>query len=307
MSTFVLLAPAELAERDRQEHVSNVRNYRPWTDAERDFLIETHSRLTAVEQAQQLGRDYDCLCYQRQKLRRDGLITPETRKYARPYTPEEDVQIAELAQRGYSIHRIARRLHRSYASMVSHVTMDLGGVRTLRGEETARVRNTTQVGELFSLHKGTINKWIRLGWLVAQRNGKTRSRPAIALITDEALMDFMARRDCWPAWSPGAITDPDWQAYARDLRSAGDWMNCSTIARQHGVRLSRIYAWFREGRVRGIQWMTYGREVLVWSGDVEVLIAQMQGYDWKPGSFLRRAARDANGYALPAHVERGAT
>lgn len=47
---------------------------RAWhpSDADRRFLIDTYATLTAVEQAARLGRDYDAVCFQRQRLLRAG-------------------------------------------------------------------------------------------------------------------------------------------------------------------------------------------------------------------------------------------
>lgn len=278
------------------------RTPRHLTDEEKAFLVRTHGYMTAVEQAAQLQVGYDVVCYQRQKLVRAGLIARETRAYGRPYTPDEDAQIGELVRQGMTIRRIARRLHRPFSSMVTHITMDMGGIRKLRScDETARVRNTTEVGQLFGLTKFTVRKWIRLGWLKASSSRKVKSRRPFALITDEALMEFMAKRDCWPAWHPTDITDPDWQIYGRDLRSAGDWVSCGEISRKYGIRIQRIYAWLRERRGVGIRVLRYGegkgRELLVWSSDVQALVAQIHAYDWEPGNFLRRAPRDAAGRA----------
>lgn len=301
MPQFLLLTPDELAARDRLFGAPR-RASRHLTEEERDFLIRTHGYMTAVEQAAQLQCDYDAVCYQRQRLIRAGRIARETRAYRRPYTPDEDAEIGELARQGLSIRRIARKLDRTFSSMVTHITMDLGGIQNLRScDETARVRTTTEVGELFGLTKNTVQKWIRLGWLKASSTRKAKGRRPVALITDEALLAFMDKRDCWPAWHPAAITDPDWQAHGRDLRRAGDWVMCAEIARTHDIRIARIYAWLRERRGQGITFLRYGegrgREMLVWSADVAALVEQIHGYDWEPGNFLRRAPRDAAGRA----------
>lgn len=265
------------------------RPHRHLTDEERDFLVRTHGTLTAVEQARHLKHDYDAVCFQRQRLIRAGLIAPHTRSYAPVYTDDDRARIVELAQAGYSVMRIGRALGRSYGSIV-HEIGRMGGIKQLRSDPTARVWTPAELGELFGLTKKTIDKWVRLGWIASTRNTAPRRgrQRTDRLITDEALQAFLGKREYWPAWHPADITDEDWRDYARDLRSAGDWVTCMEIARQHELVLARIYAWFRLRRDRGIQWMRYGREVFVWSTDVEALIAQIRAYDWTPGAYHRR-------------------
>ena len=119
----------------------------PWrpTRDQIKFLIETHTTLTAVEQAAQLRKDYDAVCYQRQRLLRTGLIAREDRTYARPYTAEDDREIRALAAEGRSVAQIAAALDRPVSSLVSHITEDLGGVSTLRGEVGSMVRTTSEL------------------------------------------------------------------------------------------------------------------------------------------------------------------
>ncbi len=256
----------------------STRTYTPrryWTQEERAFLVETHATLTAVEQAQALGRDYDVTCWQRQQLIRAGLITPHTRKYARIYTPDDDARIVELVQEGRSLRAISRELKRSYPSLYTHITQDLGGLKTLRGEPTSRVWSPLELANLFGLSRKTIQKWIQRGWIEVKRNkvGKLKHHKAPALITDEALQRFLERREHWPAWSPHTITDPDWKEHALEVRcnAGGEWVSMVAIARQCGIRLTRLYAWWRAGKLAELTTLVYGHEYFIWSTDVPKL------------------------------------
>lgn len=268
--------------------------YRPrvmWTDTERAFLISTHTTLSAVEQAKALGRDYDCLCFQRQRLIKAGLIEPSARKYGPPYTDADRSRIVELVQAGYSVSRIGRALNRPYGSIV-HEIAEMGGIKHLRSNPTARVWVPSELGTLFGLTKHTIDKWVRLGWIASTRNtaprrGRVRTD---RLITDEALLVFLAKRDYWPAWHPADITDPDWQEHARDLRRDGDWVASGMVARRYEIKPQRVWAWLREGRDEGIRALRYGMEWLVWSDDVAALVDQIRAYDWTRGAYKRRQA-----------------
>lgn len=276
----------------------NTENRRRWTDAERAFLVETHTTHTAVEQARALGRDYDTLCYQRQRLIKAGLIAPHTRRYARVYTPQEDATIVEMVQDGRSLAAIARRLGRSYSSLYSHIDADLGGLKALRCREVGAIRTPREVAQLFGYSRQTIRKWIDRGWLRVTRNrvGTYRLRKAPALIADDAIQTFMARRDLWPAWHPADITDPDWRDYGRALRAAagGHWVTLAAVAARSGVRLTRIYAWVRAGKLGDLDTLTYGMEILIWSTDVETLIARLRAdrYTGRRNRWQARAGRE---------------
>lgn len=253
----------------------------PWhpTRDQMKFLIETHTTLTAVEQAAQLRKDYDAVCYQRQRLLRAGVIAREDRKYARPYTPDDDREIRALIADGQTVAQIAKALERPLGSLRSHITEDLGGVSTLRGEIGSMVRTTTELGQLFGLNKATISKWIKRRWLKATRNEvfKTRNKQRPMLVTDADLMDFRRQRDYWPAWTPATITDPLWQTYAEDLRAqaGGEWIGAAVLARDLDVPIARLYAWFRQGKLNELTTLRYGVEYFLWSADVEQLRARI--------------------------------
>jgi hypothetical protein len=260
--------------------------YRPrvfWTDAERAFIVETHGSLTAKEQAQALKRDYDCLCYQRERLMQAGHLPPSQRKYARVFTDEDRERIVELTQAGYSVWRIARALKRSHGAIV-HEIAAMGGIKHLRSQEpSARVRVPAEVGILFSRTKHTVHKWVRLGWLASHRNARhSRVLHTCRLITDDMIQLFLAKRDYWPAWDVIEITDPDWQSYARDVRAqaGGDWVAMQTAARQTGLRVTQLYAWFRAGKLTCWRTLRYGQgkghECFLWSADIDAMAAAMR-------------------------------
>lgn len=256
---------------------------RPWTDQEHAFLITTHTTLRAVDQARQLGRDYDTVCWKRQTLIAAGHIAPHTRAYAPVFTDADRERIVELAQQGYSVARISRALKRTYASTI-HEIARLGGIRALRREETSRVRTPAEIGVLFTRTKHTVDKWVRLGWIDSTRNGRSvRSLRPCRLITDEGIQCFLAKRAYWPAWHPADITDPDWQAYAQEVReeAGGDWVPLKTVAHQTGIRHTHLCAWWRAGKLTRFTTLSYGtgargHEYFIWSADVPAVATAMR-------------------------------
>lgn len=264
------------------------RPHRPhWhpSDADRAFLVETYTTLTAVEQARRLGQDYNAVLYQRQRLIRAGLADRQRRFYRVPYTADDDARIVELAQQGACVRTIARQLGRSLGSLVTHIVLALGGIGRLRADELSRVRTSREVAALFGVTKRTANKWIDRGWLPATfdravRARRQASRRGHARVPDAQIQAFMAKRACWPAWHPSDIADPDWQQYARDVRDAagGRWVTIREIARASGLRHTRLYAWARKGKLDDLDVMTYDVEYLVWSADADKVVARIRAH-----------------------------
>lgn len=259
------------------------RSPRKLSDAELAFIVETHGTLSAVEQARQLDMDYDCLCWRRGQMIRQGLIAPATRAYAPIFTAADRERIRELAQAGYSVTRIGRALGRSYGSIV-HEIGRMGGIKALRSDPLSRVRTPAEVGMLFDLSKRTIDKWVALKWIGSSRNTAPRKhrRRTDRLITDDAILLFMERREHWPAWDPSRITDADWRDHAKDLRAAagGEWLGLAEVAQRTGLRYAQISRWFRTGRLAGYRVVRYGKNkgyaCYIWSADVDAITARMR-------------------------------
>lgn len=124
---------------------------------------------------------------------------------------------------------------------------------------------------VFSTTATKVRRWLRSGALVGQRN-RTEKRRAPqqrkVLITEQAVLDFLAVRAEWPSYDPADITDPDLRAEALRLRAeaGGHWLKLADWARARGYTPAAAQQWVAAGVLPAI---TYGRVLYGWSADLD--------------------------------------
>lgn len=247
---------------------------RLWTPDEDAYLVQTNATRTVAQQAARLGRSRGAVLQRRSRLLRGGAFSSQDRKRHRPWTADELERLRELIAQGLSSRTIAHKLKRSQRAIQDRAHT-LGGLQAFRCDPLARVWTTPAIAALLGVSKSTVAVWRVRGWLPHVRvEPGTRGRPAF--ITDDQLMTFLADKRYWPAWSPALMTDPDWRAYAEDLRRDGDWISSKQAAARLGLTMRSFQRRRTWGDVADVQALRYGREMLFWGPDVERLARGQQ-------------------------------
>lgn len=161
-----------------------------------------------------------------------------------------DNDIIDALASGASVRQLALQLGRGKHSIYEMLYRRGLGVQRLR-RGTVAVRTLNQVASLFGVHTGRVERWIRRGWLKhgPQDNATRRIRRRYTLIADTAIMEFMTKRNAWPSWEAERIADPDWQDYARHVRSAGTWVRVTDMLRTQGYDPGGACTLIRRGRI----------------------------------------------------------
>lgn len=243
-----------------------------WTSAEDQILIATHATCTVARQAAKLGRTLNSVRQRRARLQRQGLLPGTQRAYNRAWTDDEDAEAYALLAQGFSVPQVARRLKRTIGSIY-----DRQNILAARNQDGAQVRSANAAAQLLGVSQPTLVSWIDRGWLRATRNrasarrGRKSIRPEY-LITDDAIMLFIANRETWPAWEAKWIADPDWRAYADEQRrdAGGRWMTTKEIAYQLRVASTTVLDWYQRGTMAGVATVVYQHRFF-WSADIEHL------------------------------------
>lgn len=171
------------------------------------------------------------------------------------WTREETDQLRHLVRCGWSVRRIAGVLNRGMDSIYKKALREAGGIAELRRGLFA-VRNARETAHLLGISESALLLAIRYGWLRAHRNyGRLgrRAQGLTFLIGDEALEEFLARREAWTIWSPEQIADEDWRYHAEQVRAkaGGIWLSVPALAdKLHiGERAAQYYMrrWKRTG------------------------------------------------------------
>lgn len=239
-----------------------------WRPDEDEYLIRTYATLTGQQQADELQRDYGIVIDRRSLLIRAGRIDPHQRKVDPLWSKDEDAKLLELLTEGLPLARIATRLHRTHCAVMCRCKK-IGGVPWLRRPKDGhQVRTIDEVAALFGSHEGQVHRWIDDGWLVAQQNRKKRG--SHWLITDAALMDFIANRLTWFAWKAERITDPDWKAHAlwERERARGRWLTTQQAGQRIGKSKTFVLRQIEAGKLPAIR---HGQQrYYIWSADIKV-------------------------------------
>lgn len=260
-----------------------------WTATEDLYLTETDARLTAAQQADQLGRSVNSVIQRRDRLIREGRLL-----HKRPrWTAEQDEELFQLVEAGLSLPRLAKTLQRSPQAITGRLWALGTSLSHERNSGAVRTRSATQVAQLLGVSTFLVLQWIRGGDLPATKNrgAVSRSAPqqrrrhlyrmrqnaagtarytrptAWYLISDEHLMTFLSNRLCWMLVDPAHITDPDWRTFAEQARqyANGTWWTTHDLAAHLGVERRAAGSRLSRGCYPGVK--KYG-SWYVWSADV---------------------------------------
>lgn len=198
---------------------------------------------------------------------------------SRRWTESEDMLVETMLQQGSSVVAVAQKTRRTYAGVRTRLVRNGSSIRKERARPASEVRNRGQVAALFGVCPMTAHRWITLGWLAARRNGAWSRRKAVRhdlhyLITDDALMEFIDRRETWVSWDAAKITDADWREYAMEIRASarGEWVLLKDFARSLGRPYTTVFGWWQRGLMDRLTMLRHGRQVYIWSADLKTFI-----------------------------------
>lgn len=186
----------------------------------------------------------------------------------RPWQPEDDERLVDMIRDGLSAVKIAAALGRGINATYDRAAKH-GGFDLLRSGPIA-TRNAQEVALLFGVPHPVVCKWIAAKYLKARRNkSRHQSRFGHYLIHDDALLDFLDRRETWMDYTPEQIADPDWCEAARAARAKqpGRWLTPGEVALQTGYDSSAVHKWIRKKQIPALRRV---RIYFVWSADLAV-------------------------------------
>jgi hypothetical protein len=188
----------------------------------------------------------------------------------RAWTPEEDARLVEMAQQGALAWQIARELDRSVTSIRLRCKRQHGSLCALRAYWYAPL-SARQTATLFGFAAvNTVTRWIDNGWIEARcvyTSPKRRGpRNKEFRISQDAILDFIGKREHWMRWKPERITDPHIRDEALRLRAEanGHWIRMSDWAEERGYTNDAAQRWIRLGYLTGVRLNAW----YVWSEDL---------------------------------------
>lgn len=125
------------------------------------FLIETHSNLTAKQQAEQLNLPYHMVITRRMRLYRQGRISVSARAYLPRWSREED-EFLEDHYSNMTIKTLCQKLGRSELAIILHK-------RRLGLHRTDGFYTAATLGEIFGIDPKGVAWFAEQGWLKGSR------------------------------------------------------------------------------------------------------------------------------------------
>ncbi len=224
----------------------------------RAFLIKTHERLSAAQQARRLRLRYSYVLKLRSALIAEGKIQPGDRKVQRPWRAGDDRKVDLLLRQGRSVVAVAEAVGRTARAVVLRLRARGTTVDEVRAGHVWSVR---QVAALFGVGEGVTYTWKARGWLRSEANGSGehlgRALPARGapeqLVTRAALAEFLAVREAWPAYEPAQIGDAALRTIAEQerARAGGRWLSSREYAQLAGYHINHVSWLLTHGKVQG--------------------------------------------------------
>lgn len=199
---------------------------------------------------------------------------------------EADV-LRELIIHGLPVRKAAQRLGIDERSAHARIGQIYGGVRVLRRDGSVfQVRSARQVAELLGRRHEQVTAWLHQGLFdddiggrvqrnigsgtLSRRRGRAKNQQW--LVTDYALIMFLQNPQTWMLWHPDQITDPDWQAYAREIRpgAGGEWICLTDVASRLGWPERTLRRLASVGVFPAVR---QDKKWWFWRGDVEEALA----------------------------------
>lgn len=186
--------------------------------------------------------------------------------------PERLALAVELIQDGVPMAEVAQAINvPSVRALRWHLYRHGVRVRKVLRSPASRVFSMEALAIIFSTTTTKVRRWVRFGALKGRRNRTEKQhspQQRKMLITEQAVLDFLAVREQWPSWEASDITDPDLRAEAERIRAeaGGHWVMLADWAREQGYSATAARQWVSAGL---LVVHTYGRVYYVWSTDMD--------------------------------------
>lgn len=162
----------------------------------------------------------------------------------RPWTAADDLDIEEMiVERQWTDVAIARRLGRTANAV--NIRRKRLGLPSRRDGRTSSRAVTDLLGVACSK---TVTRWIEQGFLKARR-GQAAGGAKQWVITQDALLAFLAEPSHWQLWKPEAITDKGLREWACEIRRGERYLSTAEVGRRLGVTSHAVSAWIRSGKL----------------------------------------------------------
>lgn len=226
--------------------MTRTRDQRGWTPREEDQLRTLRAEgLTLRLCGQRLGRSRASVM---QKWRALRLGHECSKRY---WTPEENERLTDLLDAHLTYPEIAACLGRSLLAVVVRAD-ELRQAGNHNGELLAH-----QVARVFGVHWAVSGRWIKLGWLPAERGTSRRGRRDTGNVRTWAVQQadlerFIADHRYWPAWDPARMAPGRWREYAGAVRPRLRYLDAHEVGRRLGFCAATITRKCRAGELRAV-------------------------------------------------------
>ncbi len=214
-----------------------------WPDEKDQFLVETHSTLTASEQARQLGIGYSAVIRRRMKLYQQGRISLSARASLPPWSDEEEEFLRDHYSR-MTLNTLANRLGRSPRA-IRERRGDLGLHRT-DGFYTA-----SALAEIFGMPEKKLILLVKQGWFKGSRARYNRGPHRPWRFCETNIRRFI-RTYPW-LLRPEKMDKHYFRALLRREWKRDPWLSAGEAAAAVGCRKYTLIRAARAGVIRGWQ------------------------------------------------------
>lgn len=237
---------------------------RPYTAADKAFLVESYSRLSVEMQAAAINRTPGSVKCVRRQLLREGKVSPHERAQKRAWSDDEREIIQTMLRKGAASSAIVAALPGRTAEAYQ-VYMERKGGTVTGTRQRFQVYTSRQAARILGISNSTMIDWIRAKVIKAKRPAAPLS---MYRITSDWLRAFLVDRSKWPWVAPERMTDPYWRGVTLAARAEADgtWMSIADAALGYYVCFQTLYKWLeRYGRdYWQIERVHRGKQTFLW-------------------------------------------
>lgn len=225
-------------------------------DRHRAYIIETYHALSIAEQAADLNLSVGYVRMVRSALIKAGTLNPAKRAKCRLWTAAEWAGVVARLRAGATVKEAGKPAKRTRESV------ELEALRrhtTIAEVRAGYVWSANTLAAALGVDYTVIVRWIKGGNLKKARGG------TVGRITRAAVERVLSDRYQWPSFSPDAIRDPHFRAFARGerIKAGGDWMSAKEYAHERGYVPESMRKRMRDGR-EDVTCARIGNEWFMW-------------------------------------------
>jgi hypothetical protein len=167
-----------------------------------------------------------------------------------PWSTHDVERLCTLKESHATLPYISKVLRRS----PSAVSKKWWKLKRASGSMSEGFYTAGRVAKLLGVDEHKTLRWVREGWLLAERSGTNRGRGNAGwAVTPLMLETFLENPRFWPLWTVEDIPDPIWRDVARSLRPVGRYVDNVEAGQRLGYAPKHINHLCKTGRLRGVQ------------------------------------------------------